>query len=269
MKLERRDFGFCEIKVEETSDKVGTLQGYGAVFGNVDSYGDVIERGAFAETLKEWEERGKLPPMLLQHGGGFLGSADDMLPIGKWTKMREDRKGLWVEGELFALDTERGRYIYEGLKAGVLDGLSIGFMVRESKLGTKPSEPARTLTNIDLWEVSIVTFPANPKARVTGVKAFTQEDVRLLQAILRDEGFSHKDTATVISGLKKLDAWRQRDVGVGSPRDVVLSDRRADERMTELLFSIAEVTERVRSAERACRASVLEICRKTTEFLRS
>lgn len=205
MKLERRDFGFCEIKVEETSDKVGTLQGYGAVFGIVDSYGDVIERGAFAETLKEWEERGKLPPMLLQHGGGFQGSADDMLPIGKWTKMREDRKGLWVEGELFALDTERGRYIYEGLKAGVLDGLSIGFMVRESKLGTKPSEPARTLTNIDLWEVSIVTFPANPKARVTGVKAgFTPDEWRDLEAGLREAGLSRTHARLAIARFKSL-----------------------------------------------------------------
>jgi hypothetical protein len=151
--------------------KDGTLSGYGAVFGNVDSYGDVIEKGAFKETLREWEAKGKWPPMLLQHGGGFLGGADDMLPIGKWTSMEENSKGLKVEGELFAMATERGQYIYEGLKSGALDGLSIGYMVRDYTAGTKPGEPRRSIKNIDLWELSIVTFPANDKARVGNVKS--------------------------------------------------------------------------------------------------
>jgi len=175
-----------EIKLasDDFDAKTGEFAGYGAIFGNLDSYGDVIAKGAFKTTLREWEERGKYPPMLLQHGGGgFGGSADDMLPVGQWTQMEENSKGLKVAGKLFALGTERGQYIYEGMKSGVLDGLSIGFRAKKFTRGTKPTEPVRTLEEIDLMEVSIVTFPANGKARVSNVKSF---DARLLRAIEAD-----------------------------------------------------------------------------------
>lgn len=195
-----------EIKLASDSvdAKTGEFAGYGAVFGNVDSYGDVISKGAFRDTLREWEQRGKLPPMLLQHGGGFLGGADDMLPVGQWTSMEENSKGLKVSGKLFALGTERGQYLYEGLKSGVLDGLSIGYMAREFTRGTKPGEPERTLTNIDLMEVSIVTFPANGKARVTGVKADAIKTIREFEDFLRDVGgFSHaRAKAIAAAGFK-------------------------------------------------------------------
>ena len=97
-----------EVKFAGSASE-GTFSGYGAVFGNRDSYGDVIDKGAFKSTLREWEEKGKLPPMLLQHGGGiFGGGADDMLPVGKWTAMEENARGLKVEGQLFALGTSAG-----------------------------------------------------------------------------------------------------------------------------------------------------------------
>lgn len=213
--IERRYVDLCEVKL--AGDDAGTFSGYGAVFNNVDSYGDVIAPGAFAETLQEWQAKGKFPPMLLQHGGFGLG-ADDMLPVGEWTHMEENSRGLKMSGRLFALNTERGQYIYEGLKAGALDGLSIGFMVKEATNGTKPGEPDRLLTKIDLWEVSIVTFPANPKARVTGVKNLTSEDLRELEAAFRDEGLSRSDAVTAVSGFRK---WCQRDAGTSAsdPRD--------------------------------------------------
>src|SRR3954452_21842281 len=91
-----------DVDVKFASDKTGVFSGYGAVFGNVDAGGDVVEKGAFKNTLRAWEDKGKWPPMLLQHGGGFLGGADDMLHVGKWTAMEENSKGLQVEGELFA-----------------------------------------------------------------------------------------------------------------------------------------------------------------------
>lgn len=196
-----------EIKLasDDFDAKTGTFAGYGAIFGNIDSYGDVIAKGAFKNTLREWEDRGKLPPMLLQHGGGFMGGADDMLPVGQWLKMEENSKGLKVEGKLFALGTERGQYIYEGLKAGALDGLSIGYKTRKAKQGTKPGEPERTLEEVDLMEVSIVTFPANGKARVTGVKAAEAiKTIREFEDFLRDVGgFSHaKAKAIAASGFK-------------------------------------------------------------------
>ena len=219
--IERRDIRLIETKA---SDEPGRFSGYGAVFGNVDATGDVIKAGAFAETLGEWKSRGKFPPMLLQHGGGgFGGGAEDMLPVGAWVDMEENRRGLRVEGQLFALGTEKGQYIYEGLKSGVLDGLSIGFQTREAIPGTRAGEPDRTLTNIDLWEVSIVTFPANPKARVTAVKSLSLEQLRDLENALRDAGFSRTDRHKAVSVLKQ---WSQRDAGapISEQRDAAAPD---------------------------------------------
>lgn len=221
--IEHRSFGLLEIKADDA--EAGTFSGYGAMFGNTDSYGDVIEKGAFATTLKEWKTRGKLPPMLLQHGGGFFGgSADDMVPIGQWTSMEENAKGLKVEGKLFALDTQRGRYIHEGLKSGVLDGLSIGFVAREVRYGDGKSEPERTLTDIDLWELSIVTFPANDKARVQHAKSqLSVNELRALEDILGDRGLSRTDRAVAVSVFK---SWLQRDAGApaNTPRDAGVSE---------------------------------------------
>jgi uncharacterized protein len=207
-----------EIKLasDDFDAKTGEFAGYGAVFGNVDSYGDVIARGAFKGTLREWEERGKLPPMLLQHGGGWGGSADDMLPVGQWLEMEENAKGLKVKGKLFAMATERGQYIYEGMKSGVLDGLSIGFRTKKFTMGTKPTEPSRTLEEIDLMEVSIVTFPANGKARVSNVKAAESvKTIREFEDFLRDVGgFSHaKAKAIAASGFKGHSEPRDEDGG--------------------------------------------------------
>lgn len=205
-----------EIKLA-TSGEAGTFSGYGSIFGNVDAHGDVIASGAYARTLKEWRAEGKWPKMLLQHGGWGMG-ADDLLPVGQWTNMEENSRGLKVEGRLFALNTERGQYIYEGLKSGELDGLSVGFIPRVVREGTKPNEPRRTFTDVDLKEVSIVLFGANDKARISGVKSFTLDDIRELEAALRRKGLSRADAATAISGFKE---WSQRDVAApnSTPRD--------------------------------------------------
>lgn len=210
MRIENRSFTLTEVKLADDGAAIGTFEGYGAVFGNVDAYGDVIAKGAFAGSLREAKARGKFAPMLLQHGGSiFGGAANDMLPVGKWEHMEERPKGLWVEGKLFALKTERGQYILEGLKSGALDGLSIGYRVRKSTNGTKPGEPRRTLTEIDLVEVSIVTFPANPKARVTSAKhALAASELRELEAALGDRGLSRSDRLTAVTCFKN---WLQRE----------------------------------------------------------
>jgi HK97 family phage prohead protease len=196
-----------DMEVKFASDKTGVFSGYGAITGNVDAGGDKLERGAFKDTLREWEEKGKYPPMLLQHGGGWLGGADDMLPVGKWTSMEENSKGLKVEGELFAMSTERGQYIYEGLKAGALDGLSIGYRAKEFILGTKPGEPYRTLKSVDLIELSIVTFPMNDKARVGAVKSADIKTIREFEDFLRDVGGYSRAAAKAIAagGFKASD----------------------------------------------------------------
>lgn len=165
--MQRFEVKFDAAGVDE---KTGTFEGYGAVFGNVDSYGDVIAKGAFRATLRDWRKAGSLPPMLVQHGGWMMTDMD-ALPIGKWEAMEEDDTGLRVKGRLINLDTERGKQIYGAMREGVLDGMSIGYRAKEFSIGTKPDEPRRTLKAVELIELSVVTFPANGKARIDGVKA--------------------------------------------------------------------------------------------------
>ncbi len=153
-----------ELNLAPKGAAAGTFAGYGCVFNQL-NYGDVVAPGAFANTLKRWQQRGKLPPMLSQHGGMAV-TADDMTPVGEWTEMREDDVGLYVEGRLFALDTDRGKLLHEGLKAGVLDGMSIGFVPITVRYGQSEDEPDRTLLDVDLWELSLVTFPRQSNARV-------------------------------------------------------------------------------------------------------
>lgn len=213
MKLSRYGCGLqVKFAPDSAESAIGTFSGYGAVFGNTDSYGDVIQKGAFKRTLKEAKAKGSLPKMLLQHGG-YFGTSEDGIPIGKWTSMDEDDTGLAVTGELFALDTQKGKYIYSGLKSGALDGLSIGYIPVGVKYGVNPEDPERTLTDVELMECSIVTFPANDKALVDSVKsaeAIEQlETLSDFEGYLREAGFSRAQATTFVSRLKK--SLRQSD----------------------------------------------------------
>jgi HK97 family phage prohead protease len=136
----------------------GTFEAYGSVFGNVDSYGDIVDRGAFTKTLAD---RGNKVRLLWQH--------DSSKPIGKFTSMMEDDYGLKCVGAL-NLNVQQGREAYEHLKHGDIDGMSIGFMTIKSNNDTKDSS-IRHLTELKLYEVSLVTFPANEEATVTSVKS--------------------------------------------------------------------------------------------------
>lgn len=218
-----------EVKFADDGGKAGEFEGYGAVFGNVDAYGDVIQKGAFKDTLRDWKKDKRLPPMLVQHGGWMMTDMD-ALPVGIWTEMTEDDTGLRVKGRLINLDTERGKTIYGAMKEGALDGMSIGYRAKEFAVGTKPDEPRRTLKKIDLVELSVVTFPANGAARVSGVKSLRDmsiEDLREIEATLRMKGLSHTNAATAISGLKD---WLQRDAAAPGtdPRDEGAAERVAD-----------------------------------------
>lgn len=196
-----------KFSADEMDAKTGEFSGYGAVFGNVDSYGDVIAPGAFKQTLRDWKKEKRLPPMLVQHGGWMMGDMD-ALPIGVWTDMEEDSTGLVVKGRIINLDTERGKTIYGAMKERALDGMSIGYRAKKFTLGTKPDEPRRKLEMVDLFEVSVVTFPANGKARVEAVKAGRQiKTVREFEDFLRDAGgFSNAAAKAIASrGFKAAD----------------------------------------------------------------
>ena len=211
MAIERAAFGLKEIKFAATEGATAAemmFSGYGAVFGNVDSYGDVIQPGAFADTLAASHKSGQFPAMLMQHGGWGIG-ADDMTPVGIWTSLSEDGIGLKVEGKL--ADTPRGREAYALLKMTprpTIDGLSISYIAKEFSNRTKPEEPRRTLKKVELMEVSLVTFPANGKARIASVKSAAGDfDERKFEQVLRDSGLSRKEAQVVIAhGFRHLKA---------------------------------------------------------------
>jgi hypothetical protein len=149
----------------------GSFSGYGAIFGNQDSHGDVIAPGAFADSLAERKAQGRGPiPMHVMHRGLFGG---DGLPVGVWTDISEDDKGLKVEGKISGMQTDTGRLLYERVKDGALGGLSIGYTVRGkgASLGKNPGDPKRILKSLNLHEISLVDDPSNPLSRVEEIKA--------------------------------------------------------------------------------------------------
>lgn len=186
-----------------------SFTGYGAVFGNVDSYGDVIEAGAFSKFLADVKAGNQPWPAMLSQHGGWQMSAEDMTPIGVWTDFAEDGHGLKVAGQL--ADTPRGLEMYKLMKMSprpAIDGMSIGYIAKEWEPRSKPEDPKRKLKRIDLIEVSIVTRPANGKARVESVKNdWTERDFERL--LTRDAGLSRSDALVVINqGFKSLIAMR-------------------------------------------------------------
>jgi uncharacterized protein len=141
-----------------TIDGDGIIEGYASLFGAIDLARDMVVPGAFRETLAV---RGiNRIPMLYQH--------DPAEPIGVWLDLREDWRGLYARGRLIA-DVQRGREVFALVRAGALDGLSIGF--RTVKARVEPQTRVRKLLAIDLWEISLVTFPLLASARVDAVKA--------------------------------------------------------------------------------------------------
>jgi len=193
MKMKRIYLPF-EVKATEDGRKI---KGYGSVFGNVDAYGDAIAPGAFAASLSAHDERGTSPAMLWQHNPDW--------PIGKWIKMAEDERGLAVEGEL--ADTTQARDVGALVRMGAISGASIGFMTKKSQMDEKTG--IRTLTEIDLWEVSLVTFPANEAARIEARAAEIAEmDLQDIERLLRDAGMSRRESKTVISRLMSLGSQR-------------------------------------------------------------
>ena len=193
--MNKKDLSF-EIKA--VSDD-GLFSGYASVFDNVDSYGDIVRKGAFVESIGEWVAKGKMPPILWNH--------DPSDPIGVYTKMQEDDKGLFVEGRLLIDDVPRARQTHALMKAGAIDGLSIGYKIKEYSFDVE--NDIRELLKLNLGEVSIVTFPANPETRIEAVKsrldAGELPTLPEFEKFLREAGFS-KSQATAIAGhgLRKL-----------------------------------------------------------------
>lgn len=199
----------------------GVVEGYGSVFNVEDSYADVIQAGAFLKSLAEHKEAGTMPAMLWQHAAHA--------PIGVWQEMKEDAKGLWIKGQL-CLDVAQGKEAYALLKMGAITGMSIGFASKNWNYDRETD--VRTLTEIDLWEVSLVTFPANEKARVTQVKSAAEIVApKDAEQILRDAGFSKADATAYVSRVMRMGEER---------RDSAQSAAKAQQAALRLLSSLTQ-----------------------------
>ncbi|MDC4367970.1 HK97 family phage prohead protease [Acinetobacter baumannii] len=184
---------------EQTVQEDGFFSGYLAVFNNIDSHGDLIRKGAFLKTIEEWNSKGKYPAIFWNH--------DPDEPIGVFTLMREDEKGLYVEGRLLISDIVRAKSTYALMKVKAIDGMSIGYITIQAT--HDPQTMIRELLELELVEGSIVAFPSNPNSLISSVKSKLQDgelpSLPEFEKFLRESGFS-KTQATVIAskGLRHL-----------------------------------------------------------------
>lgn len=179
----------------------GEFEGYGSVFDNEDSGGDVVAKGAFRNSLMS--KPLNQVKMLFNH--------DPAQPIGSWTELKEDERGLYVKGQIITA-VAKGAEVLALMQAKVLDGLSIGYRTVVSELDHDTY--VRKLIEVDLWEVSVVTFPMNTQARVDAVKNATPRDV---EKTLRDAGFAAAYAKAVANhGAVKANELmgKQRDAAV-------------------------------------------------------
>ena len=197
----------------------GSFSGYASVFNREDLGGDVVAPGAFAESLARRGTSGI--KMLFQH--------DANQPLGVWTALEEDSRGLHAEGRLMR-SVSKAREVHALMQAGALDGLSIGF--RTVKSQRNRATGVRRIQQVDLWEISIVTFPLLPEARIASVKARpfageTPTEREMERWLTRDAGLSRSEARAVLSsgfrGLKAL-----RDAGSHANEEATLAARIRD-----------------------------------------
>lgn len=153
------------LKAESVTED-GTFEGYMSVAGNVDSYGDIVKPGAFANSLAKHKREGTKPLLLWQH------NPDE--PIGVWDEMAEDGTGLYGKGRLLK-GVRRAEEAHILLKNGAFRGISIGYR----EVDAKPNGKGKDLHEVDLLEASLVSFPANKRARVVTVKSERYDALRM------------------------------------------------------------------------------------------
>jgi len=182
--------GLKELKFSVNEAGVTLIKGYASVFNGVDTYGDTIIPGAYEKTLVDRER-----PILMRwnHFGPI---------IGKWSVFQEDEKGLYVEGELTPGHSVANDAA-ASLKHGAVDGLSIGFMVKEAD----ESGPLRKLKEIDLIEISVVEDPADNQARIAQVKCALQEckSLKEVESLIRAQfKLSQTEATAIVASVKRV-----------------------------------------------------------------
>jgi len=217
------------VKFAPEVGNAGEFSGYGSRFGNEDLGGDVVAKGAFTKSLAASGVRGV--KLLYEH--------DPLTPVGYWKDLAEDTNGLLCAGKLMVEDLAKAREVHALMKAGVLDGLSIGYRVK--KASNDRTKQVRVLEEVELKEISLVLFPMNEEAVISSVKSKGDLPTeREFQCWLqRDAGFSRSEAEQIIgSGFKSL-LKAKRDAGgevASTPPDAGLTVL-ADElrRLTEAI----------------------------------
>lgn len=207
----------CPLTVErkdaDSQNEMGHFSGYGSVFGNVDLGGDIVEKGAFTKSLKEWNAKQEMPSM--------FGFHDFNNPIGDWVEMREDDHGLYVKGELWVKGEKRieQAVVAHNIMRGTgPKGLSIGFRVKDQDFQEFEGGMIRHIKEVELMEVSVVGWAMNPQAKVNNVKGLTSDNgellsIREMEARLRDAGLSRTQAKALLGGgYKAMFGDEQSDV---------------------------------------------------------
>ncbi len=176
--------------LEVRSQAQGLIEGYASVFGGIDSYGDSIVQGAFSSSLAKHKADRTAPVMLWSH------KADQ--PIGRWLSFAEDSRGLNVSGQV-NLKTEAGREAFEHLRAGDLNGLSIGYRVPSG--GSEYQSGINYLKQIELHEISVVAVPADSSARISAIKSQLTKPATLrgMEEALESIGFTRREARNIAS----------------------------------------------------------------------
>lgn len=206
--MELKSLALASSELKFAGDEARVFSGYASVFGGVDSYGDTIEAGAYKNTLLNRE---RPIQMRWNHYGPV---------IGKWTALGEDEKGLYVEGELTPGHSV-AEDAYSLLKHGAVNGLSIGYRIPEG--GASQKNDVRVLSEIDLFEISIVESPADLAATIGDVKTAIEglASMKEIETFLRDAGgFSRANAMMLVSRIKSLS---QSESG-GKSDDEAISD---------------------------------------------
>lgn len=216
--MKTKDFA---LQVKDLSED-GTFEGYGSVFGNVDSYGEKVVPGAFVKSLAAHKREGTSVLMLWNH--------DPHQPIGVWEDLAEDAKGLWGKGR-FLLDIQRAREVHTLAKNKAIGGLSIGYR----EVDVDDDKGVRLLKELNLYEISPVTFPANRRARIEAVKSERMEElarrfrdgdpmpIKDFEDLLREAGFP-KSAAVAIASHGYAKVIRSESEGVKAERMAALQE---------------------------------------------
>lgn len=219
----------------------GFFCGYASVFQVLDHHQEVIVPKAFRGSLQRWSSKGKLPKMLWQH--------DAKKPVGVWQEIYEDDHGLFVKGQLL-LDLAAGREAYALLKAGVIDSLSIGFRPVKAKRDGKSQ--VRLLEEVDLMEISLVTFGANPEAKITAVKKFDAAEMSVERSRVEtiDQPHTEKETPMDTTTVEQKSEALEDIMMASETQSLSRIEEKMDQKMKDLHQKSAQRMDRLETALR-------------------